>query len=293
MNILVLGGSGSIGLALIESLLNQDPHHRITATCGEPARMKLQVKSVNWLSHQNHLSLDSITSSCSPFNLIYIVSGSHTLRSHDFHGLFKSHSIPLMLTLDAIISSHDCSPTVVYASSANGIRALHLTADSIPQTPISYGVEKFAIELFLLGLANEGLFKLHILRLNNVFNPYRSKQSFGVFNHFAKCISRGLSPQFIGDSETPKDYIYIRDLSSFLSSFASEPLKLPSVFELYGGLSVSARDLYDSMYYYYIHRRHLSPSRAIKTYRDSPCIRLPSPTLDIQGMIDKSFQCLS
>lgn len=290
MNILIMGGSGSIGLDLIRTFLDQYPSFRISATCGNPVHMKSLQPSVNWISYKHELCVNVKSVYPEFFDFIYIVSGSHTLRSPASCNLVKNHSLPLLSFVESIVSSYSIQPVFVFVSSANGIRSLDFNTSLVPQTLNLYGLEKLALELLLLALFEYSGCNAYIVRLNNVFDPVISKSGFGVFNHFARTISKGLPPFFTGDCDLPKDYIYIRDLTYFLSSLVLPDLSKPSVFELYGGQSITARDLYDSMYFYFNNGVHLSPSRVSTTHRDSIAIKVSSAIYDVEGMIAKSFE---
>jgi hypothetical protein len=292
MNILIIGGSGSIGLDLIKFFLDQYPSFRISATCGNPVHMKSLQPSINWISYIHELCVNVKPVYPEIFDFIYIVSGSHTLRSQASCNLVKNHSLPLLSFVESIVSSYSTQPVFVFVSSANGIRSLDFNTSLVPQTPNLYGLEKLALELLLLALFEYSGCNSYIVRLNNVFDPAISKSGFGVFNHFARTISKGLPPLFTGDCELPKDYIYIRDLTHFLSSLILPDLSRPSVFELYGGQSITACDLYDSMYFYFNKGVHLSPSRVSTTHRDPMAIKVSSAMYDIEGMIAKSFESI-
>lgn len=290
MNIFILGGSGSLGIDLIRYLDTQFPLCSITATCSNPIHMSSLIPSVSWLSYVNVLLANSDYEFTETYDCFFIVSGSHTLRNQSGRDILKCHSIPLMSFLERLISSCSVQPKFVFVSSANGIRALDLRNNIIPQNLNLYGLEKLMLECFLLALSQESGSNIYIVRLNNVFDPAMTKPGFGVFNHFSRCISQGIAPHFTEDCYLPKDYVYIRDLTRFLASLISPGMNLPSVFELYGGLSITARDLYDSMYSYFHNGTHLSPSRVTPTRRDPSAVKVFPASLDIEAMIAKSFE---
>ena len=92
MNILILGGSGSIGLDLIKCFYEYHPSYSISATCSDPAKMNSIIPSVNWISYIDE-PLVHINSVCEdPFDIIYIVSGAQTLRNQSGSNIIMNHS---------------------------------------------------------------------------------------------------------------------------------------------------------------------------------------------------------
>lgn len=108
---------------------------------------------------------------------------------------------------------------LVFVSSGGSVYGI-TSANPIPENhatnPIcAYGVQKLAIEKYLLLFERQSKFKSYVLRLGN---PYGEDQDwnrpFGAIANFVNRAARGLNIAVWGDGSVVRDYFHVEDLTN-------------------------------------------------------------------------------
>ena len=222
MKILITGGAGFIGSHLAKRFLE-----------------KHQIFIIDDLSAGKMTNLDDISS--------YHFFKENICDKGFISKFLKTNQIDCIIHLAAIASVFKCIDEPIKSAEVNYWASLNLIEEackndvkqfifassaavfgdepSLPKTeeskvqPISgYGIDKFAIEQYLLDYTRRGKIQGTVFRFFNVFGPNQDPNSpySGVLSIFAnRIIENDLDTLVIyGDGKQSRDFIYIKDLVS-------------------------------------------------------------------------------
>lgn len=223
-SILVVGGGGFIGVALVRSLVSQDYQVRIidrlspSLFCSKFNNFELS--KIDYFegdySEPDLLSVASIDCNC----CIHLATTSVPATSNlDMAGDVQANLVKFLSFIN-IINSTDIRK-IIFLSSGGAVYG-NVNSDKIKEchftSPISsYGVVKLAIENYL-NVYNE-LFGFRNISLR-VSNPYGAGQGkiglHGAISTFLNAAIRNEPIKMFGDGEIVRDYIYIDDLTDLI-----------------------------------------------------------------------------
>jgi UDP-glucose 4-epimerase len=107
---------------------------------------------------------------------------------------------------------------LVFVSSGGsvyGITSASPIPEDHPTNPIcAYGVQKLAIEKYLLLFERQNRFESYVLRLGNPYGEDQDwKRPFGAIANFVNRAARGLKIAIWGDGSVVRDYFHVEDLT--------------------------------------------------------------------------------
>ena len=173
MKVLVLGGSGFIGSALVGGLLNQGHQVRVFDRNIEAVRQ--QFPDINDVVHADFVDVMSLTEAMSGVDMIFhlistsVPSTSNKNPVHDIESNLVNTVKLLELMRNADVKR------IVYLSSGGTVygtpKSLPITENHPTNPTCSYGIVKLAIEKYLLMYAELYQLDATILRPSNPYGP--------------------------------------------------------------------------------------------------------------------------
>jgi len=250
MRILVVGGSGSLGRAIIQSISVTCESAFIVGTYGDKTKIEGHKSLCFWISYIDLLTTPKPPVCNLEFDIIIITAGRYNIRTPNryFGQVFKDIIQPLSNILFSVNVAN--SAHFIYISSANALRTLHCDPQIALGNCTVYGLEKQIMESTIALRCASHDANYSILRLNNIFDSSLRKDGFGVFWHMSRAILEGRSPTFIGDYMIDKDYIDVNDAASFIAQLVLSKTTRNTTLELCSGYSVSAFGIYELMLQY-------------------------------------------
>ena len=217
MKVLVLGGSGFIGSALVGGLLNQGHQVRVFDRNIEAVRQ--QFPDINDVVHADFVDVMSLTEAMSGVDMIFhLISTSvpATSNKNPVHDI-ESNLVNTVKLLE-LMRNADVK-RIVYLSSGGTVygtpKSLPITENHPTNPTCSYGIVKLAIEKYLLMYAELYQLDATILRPSNPYGPGQTHK--GVQGFIGTCIDKINDGQPItvwGDGSVVRDYVYIDDVVS-------------------------------------------------------------------------------
>lgn len=226
MKVLVLGGSGFIGSALIGGLLSQG--HQVKVFDRNIEAVRHQFPEIAETVQADFADVMSLTEAMSGVDIIFhLISTSvpATSNKNPVHDI-ESNLVNTVKLLE-LMRNADLK-RIVYLSSGGTVygapKSLPITENHPTNPTCSYGIVKLAIEKYLQMYAELYQLDVTILRPSNPYGPGQTHK--GVQGFIGTCIDKINAGQPItvwGDGSVVRDYVYIDDVvSACLSAMAAE-----------------------------------------------------------------------
>ncbi|HCG76699.1 MAG: UDP-glucose 4-epimerase [bacterium (Candidatus Ratteibacteria) CG_4_9_14_3_um_filter_41_21] len=217
MNILVTGGAGFIGSAVVDRLINEG--HQVTIiddlSTGKRSNINQRAKFCQ-LDIRDKTSLRDL-----------FAKNNFTLINHHAAQIqvVKSTKEPILdyeINIQGTLNLLECCrefsvKKFIFASSGGAVygEPKYLPVDEnhsiFPESP--YGISKSIAELHLKVYQRSFEINYTILRYGNVYGPRQdSKGEAGVIAIFIGKMLKGETPVIFGDGESIRDYIYVGDV---------------------------------------------------------------------------------
>lgn len=247
MKLVILGGGGFIGSAIVDRLLRDGHSLRIFERPRvKPYREFAADESVEWVTGDllsQHEAAEAIDGADA---VVHLVSSTLPKNSNDdpIYDV-KSNLVATLQLLNAMVQKH--VSRMIFISSGGTVYGTprYLPIDERhPTDPyVSYGVTKLAIEKYLLMYERMHGVKSTILRVANPFGERQrieaAQGAVGVFLHRALS---GLPIDVWGDGSATRDYIYIGDVAdAFAKAVTYTGDK--NVFNISSGVGTSLNEL--------------------------------------------------
>ncbi len=228
MKVLVLGGSGFIGSALIGGLLNQG--HQVKIFDRNIEAVRQQFPEITDAVQADFADVMSLTEAMSGVDIIFhLISTSvpATSNKNPVHDI-ESNLVNTVKLLE-LMRNADVK-RIVYLSSGGTVygapKSLPITEVHPTNPTCSYGIVKLAIEKYLQMYAELYQLDVTILRPSNPYGPGQTHK--GVQGFIGTCIDKINAGQPItvwGDGSVVRDYIYIDDVvSACLAAMTTEQI---------------------------------------------------------------------
>ncbi|PCJ38587.1 MAG: epimerase [Moraxellaceae bacterium] len=244
-NYLVTGGCGFIGSYLVENLLKDGHSVRVLddLSTGNRSRIPNNCDLIVGSVCDKDVVRTSMWNIDACFHLAAVPSIHPPVRS-----LESIHSVNLTGSVNIFDAARKNSTPVVYATSSSvyGDNAdMPLSEDSMERPITVYGANKLGTELYARVATLEHGVPTAGVRL---FNVYGDRQGFdsphsGVISQFKDSI-RNLKPLTIyGDGQQVRDFVHIDDVIVFLRVALEKIGRVPSVYNVCTGKTVSIKKL--------------------------------------------------
>jgi UDP-glucose 4-epimerase len=247
MKIIVFGGGGFIGSAIVDRLLLDGHEIRVFERPRiEPYRSFYQNEKVEWVTGE-FMSIHDINEAITGMDVVlHLISTTLPKNSND-NPIYdvQSNLIGSIQLLDAMVAQS--VKKIVFISSGGTVygHSKYLPIDEQhPTEPnVSYGITKLAIEKFLLMYQQLHGIKTTILR---VANPYGERQRIetaqGAITVFIQRALRNKKIDIWGDGSTTRDYIYIKDVADAFAQALIYDGSI-SVFNIATGIGTSLNEI--------------------------------------------------
>lgn len=246
MKLVLLGGGGFIGSAIVERLLEEDVQIRIFERPDVRPYRRFPEGKIEWISgdlmsaHDIDRAIDGVET------VIHLASTTTPKSSHeDMIYDMESNLAPSLKVLKAMTSKR--IQKIIYISSGGTVygNPVYLPIDEKhPTEPrVSYGITKLAIEKYLQMYESTHGIKVVILRVTNPFGErQRLKNAQGAVGIFINKILHGQEIEIWGDGSTVRDYLYVGDVANaFATAIRYNGSKV--VFNISSGTGMSLTDL--------------------------------------------------
>ena len=213
MNVLLTGGAGFIGSALVERLAGLG--HRVTVvddcSSGDAGRLRSAAAFV-----RADIACDDLRgpfASAAPGAVIHLAAQASVEAS--VRAPHRGAAVNVLGTVQVLRHSLACGVRrFVFASTGGalyGDAAPRPTPESAPLDPHSpYGASKAAAEAYVKAMTASAPMRYTILRLANVYGPGQ-RAGAGVVSAFADAVLRGEPPVIHGDGLAERDYVHVSD----------------------------------------------------------------------------------
>ena len=215
MNVLVTGGAGFIGSALVARLAAEG--HRVAVvddgSAGDPRRpagaaafLEADISAAGLGAFFAAERPDAVA------HLAALASVPESVRDPS-----RCAAVNVGGTLNVLRHSLACGARRFVLASTGGAlygdSAPRPTPEDCPARPLSpYGASKAAAEAWARAMSRSGALRCAILRLGNVYGPGRSPGGApGVVGAFARAALRGEAPTIYGDGLDERDYVHVDD----------------------------------------------------------------------------------
>lgn len=218
MKIVVFGGGGFIGSAIVDRLLADRHSVRIFERPRvAPYRQFTTDERVQWIAGDFSSSHEVAEAVAGTDGVIHLVSATLPKNSND-DPIFdvQANVLPTLQLLNAMVSHR--VPRILFISSGGTVygKPLYVPIDeSHPTNPIvSYAITKLTIEKYLeLYQQHHGLRAISL----RVTNPYGERQRVetaqGAVGVFLSRAMSGLPIEIWGDGSVTRDYIHVSDVA--------------------------------------------------------------------------------
>lgn len=246
--VLVLGGAGFIGSALVHELLKEGYAVRVFARSSlSLQRLKDVVEHCEWVYGDfldDHALRKATEGVDIVYHLITTTFPAHTVESSAYD--VTSNLLPTIRLMESCLA-HGVK-SLIYASSGGTVygEPEYLPIDeNHPRNPVSlYGLSKLSVENYLMFHSRLGRIKVHLLRLSNAYGPGQNPYGIqGLIGVTIKNLLEELPLKIYGDGSTVRDYLYIDDIVSALK-FVTK-LEESSVMNVSSGQGTSVNEVLD------------------------------------------------
>jgi len=247
MKIIIFGGGGFIGSAIVDRLLRDGHVLRIFERPRvAPYRKFTESECVEWITGDFSSAHDVSDAVRGMDAVLHLVSTTLPKNSNDDPVYdVQSNVVATLQMLNAMVAHH--VPKIIFISSGGTVygNPVYLPIDEKhPTNPlVSYGITKLAIEKYLQMYSRLHGIKAISLR---VANPYGERQrietaqgAIGVFLHRALS---GLPIEIWGDGSVTRDYVHVSDVAEAFVR-AVEYSGAVSCFNISSGTGTSLNEL--------------------------------------------------
>jgi len=222
MKVLILGGGGFVGSAVVDRLVSEGHALRILERPGvAPHRSFRDDEEVEWLAG-DALEASEITVAMEGVDAVVDLIWTTLPRSSNDDPIFdvQSNIVGALNILNAMRKQG--VPRIIFISSGGTVygRPTYLPIDERhPTDPlVSYGITKLAIEKYLLMYESLYGIRAVILRVSNPFGErQRIETAQGAIGVFLDRALRGAEIEIWGDGTVTRDYLYIGDVADAFS----------------------------------------------------------------------------
>jgi UDP-glucose 4-epimerase len=251
MNIIVFGGGGFIGSAVVERFLIDGHHVRIFEHADAVPYREFSVdERVEWFVG-DFFSTESLTEALLGMEVVVHLISATLPKSSNDDPVFdvQSNLIGSIKLLEATRLAGILR--VVFISSGGSIygtpQSLPIDESHPTEPRVSYGITKLAIEKYLLIYQQLHGIKVTVLR---VTNPYGVRQrpgaAQGAVAAFMYKALHGQPIEIWGDGSVVRDYVYISDVAEAFGRAVSYDGK-ESIFNISTGVGTSLNQLVSSL----------------------------------------------
>ena len=244
-HVIVTGGAGYIGSALVEKLNLAGAHvtclsRRYSDNSSGITILKGDIKTKEcWLEIVKNA------------DIIFHLAGNTSvyLAAADPEESFNSTVLPITHLISA---AQDLAqkPKIIYASTVTvyGLNENFPLTEETPLNPVTtYDAHKVLAEEKLKSASAEGILESVSLRLSNVYGPSLAKSASddrGILNKVTRMALMGQDIQLFGDGNYLRDYVHIDDVvTAFLVAGSTEGIA-GCAFNIATGKSISIRDAF-------------------------------------------------
>lgn len=244
--ILILGGSGYVGQALLPHLLATGRQVHVVA------RHRVPLPNVpNLIAHWTALDDVSMLRAVLPHCqcVVHCASDSTPGSSANHPALETELNIMPTLRFLDLLQEYGGIHLIFLSSGGTiyGNPAIIPVKESCPLAPISFhGAGKVAIEAFLQSYSNRLARSVTILRPSNLYGPGQPyRQGFGLIRTILEHLRRDSPVEIWGDGEIVRDYIYIEDFMKVCIGFITrqDTINATDIFNVGSGKGYSINDL--------------------------------------------------
>lgn len=222
-DILVLGGNGFIGSALVRRLQTEGRHVHVISPHSSP------VLSSGVTFHRGSMGDDKILKAILPGCRTIVHAASGTNPGSSARCASQESRLNISPSL-SFVEALDCQEEfhLIFVSSGGTVygnpEALPASEEAALHPLSYYAAGKIALEAFFRVVAKPPMKTLSIVRPSNVYGPGQMfRPDFGVVRTMLEYLHRGHVMEIWGDGETIRDYLYIDDMVEAILRIVGQP----------------------------------------------------------------------
>ncbi len=285
MRCLILGGTGFIGSAICDRLINEGHRVRILARHISPTTRSTRIPGSVDLICGDFLNYQDLRLALRGIDVVFHLISTTVPKTANDDPIFdvQTNLIGTLGLLEAL--KNEGVGRIIFASSGGTVYGIphYLPIDEHHQTnPLgAYGITKLAIEKHLKLLSQSKVMSVIILRVSN---PYGTGQKVhngqGVIRIFLQRILSEQPVEIWGDGEIVRDYIYVSDVAEAFVR-AMEYAGEHTTFNVGSGKGLSLNTLVAEM-------EEITGKKAIRIYKPPRSFDVPVNVLDV-SKISRAF----
>ena len=251
MRILVLGGGGFIGSAVIRKLLDRGHSVRIFQRSQDGSDVYKQYSNkIEWVIGEfaNRKDVENALNEID--TVIHLISTTLPKSSNeDMEFDIKSNVIPTLTLLEAMVFKS--IPRIIFASSGGTVYGVpqYIPIDEEHQTEplVSYGITKLIIEKYMLLFQKLYGIRSIVLRVSNPYGEGQKMNSGqGVIAAFIRRALNKSPLEIWGDGNVTRDYIYVDDVAdAFVKAVQYEGKN--SIFNISSGIGTTITEIIENL----------------------------------------------
>jgi UDP-glucose 4-epimerase len=245
MKILVLGATGFLGSALIESILCKKPGWDLRVLSRRNLNLNLKTHRVE-IIQGDIKSIDIVNLLSGVDHVIYLISSSLPGKSDLFLVDDVQNEVYGLLKILQVINRDNQRIGLSYISSGGAIYGnsteLILREEHSLQPVSLYGAIKVCAESFINVYSKTYGVKAAIIRAANIYGPgQRTDGAQGLISHFCFQAINNRNVTIFGQGESIRDYIYIDDFCNGIIDLIEK--NIVGCFNLSSGLGYSVSEI--------------------------------------------------
>ena len=246
MNVLVTGGAGFIGSALVERLLAGGHRVAVVDDLSSGDRGRVPAQASFFEVDVGAAELDRVFAAAAPRAVVHLAAVSCVAESVRAPGRAAAVNVSGTVNVLGRCAAHGVR-RFVFASSGGalyGDSAPLPTPEDWPASPVSpYGTSKASAEARVAAMGRDARMGYAILRYGNVYGPRAgSGRGAGVIPAFCGAVLAGVAPVIHGDGLQERDYVHIDDaVGAALRALAFDG---DGVFNIGAGESRTVREVF-------------------------------------------------
>jgi UDP-glucose 4-epimerase len=257
MNVLVTGGAGFIGSHLVDRLIKENKNVIIVDNLSTGLKENVNPSAIFYKMDIRSLNLKKIFQN-HEIDTVYHLAAQIDIRK-SLSEIEYEIDVNIKGSVNLLVNAAKYGIKEIYfTSSGGGVYGEQETYPTTEENSVNpespYGIDKLAIEKYILCFQKLYGFKASILRLSNVYGPRQNPQSeAGVIAIFTNRMLKDKKIMIYGSGEQMRDFVYIDDVINVIFTIREE--NLDGIFNISTGKTTTVNNVFEMLKKEFIYKR--------------------------------------